>query len=47
MKEEKCGTKTGGCDTKDEKKGGTTCTTSKPHEEKHEKSRGCGCGTKK
>ena len=43
MKDEKCGTKPSGCDTKDENKGGS-CSTTKPHEEKK---RGCGCGTKK
>ena len=45
MKDEKCGTKTSGCDTKDEKKKDGGCSTHKPHDEKH--SKGCGCGTKK
>lgn len=44
MKDEKCGTKTSGCETKDEKKREGGCSTSKPHEEKRG---GCGCGTKK
>lgn len=44
MKDEKCGTKSGGCDTHEEKKNGESCTTPKPHEEKKN---GCGCGTKK
>ena len=47
MKDEKCGTKTTGCDTKDEKKKEGQCSTQKPHEEKHGDKCGCGCGDKK
>lgn len=47
MKDEKCGTKTSGCDTKDEKKMNEKCHDTKPHDHKHDEKCGCGCGTKK
>lgn len=48
MKDEKCGTKSAACDTKDGKMHNDNCSTSsKPKEEQKNKGAGCGCGTKK